>query len=133
MSQERITTLLNENRSYLPPEHGKTSAWVCGPEEYDALCRRALEDPNDFWGARASQLIHWFKRWDKVLEADEVHHKYKWFVGGKLNASFNCIDRHLISGRRNKAAIIWQGEKETDVRCYTYQMLYTEVCRWPTP
>ena len=129
MSQERITTLLNENRSYLPPEHGKTSAWVCGPEEYDALCRRALEDPNDFWGARASQLIHWFKRWDKVLEADEVHHKYKWFVGGKLNASFNCIDRHLISGRRNKAAIIWQGEKETDVRCYTYQMLYTEVCR----
>ena len=67
MSQERITTLLNENRSYLPPEHGKTSAWVCGPEEYNALCRRALEDPNDFWGARASQLIHWFKRWDKVL------------------------------------------------------------------
>ena len=51
MSQERITTLLNENRSYLPPEHGKTSAWVCGPAEYDALCRRALEDPNDFWGA----------------------------------------------------------------------------------
>ena len=46
-----------------------------------------------------------------------------------VNASFNCIDRHLISGRRNKAAIIWQGEKETDVRCYTYQMLYTEVCR----
>ena len=129
MSQERITTLLNENRSYLPPEHGKTSAWVCGPEEYNALCRRALEDPNDFWGARASQLIHWFKRWDKVLEADEANHKYQWFTGGKLNASFNCIDRHLISGRRNKAALIWQGEKETDVRCYTYQMLYTEVCR----
>ena len=129
MSQERITTLLSENRSYLPPEHGKTSAWVCGPEEYNALCSRALEDPNDFWGARASQLIHWFKRWDKVLDADDVNHKYKWFTGGVLNASFNCIDRHLISGRRNKAALIWQGEKETDVRCYTYQMLYTEVCR----
>lgn len=129
MSQERITTLLTEKRSYLPPEHGKSSAWICGQEEYDALCRRALEDPSDFWGARASQLIHWFKRWDKVLDADEQRHKYRWFTGAKLNASFNCIDRHLISGRRNKAALIWQGEDEMDVRCYTYQMLYTEVCR----
>ena len=129
MSQERITTLLTEKRSYLPPEHGKSSAWICGQDEADAICRRALEDPNDFWGARASQLIHWFKRWDKVLEADEARHKYRWFTGAKLNAAFNCIDRHLISGRRNKAALIWQGEKEMDVRCFTYQMLYTEVCR----
>ncbi len=129
MSQERITSLLNESRSYLPPEHNRKSAWICNREEYKALCQRALEDPNDFWGARASQLLHWFKRWDKVLEADENNHKYRWFCGGKINAAFNCIDRHLISGRRNKAAIIWQGEKETDVRCYTYQMLYTEVCR----
>lgn len=129
MSQERITTLLNDTRSYLPPEHNRKSAWICNREEYKELCRRALEDPSDFWGARASQLLHWFKRWDKVLDADEERHKYRWFPGGKLNAAFNCIDRHLISGRRNKAAIIWQGEKETDVRCYTYQMLYTEVCR----
>lgn len=129
MSQERISTLLHETRSYLPPEHGRQSAWIGNREDYKALCHRALEEPDDFWGARASQLLHWFKRWDKVLEADETHHKYRWFTGGKLNAAFNCIDRHLISGRRNKAAIIWQGEKETDVRCYTYQMLYTEVCR----
>lgn len=50
MSQERITTLLTEKRSYLPPEHGKSSAWICGQDEADAICRRALEDPNDFWG-----------------------------------------------------------------------------------
>ena len=129
MSQERITTLLTESRSYLPPEHGKSSAWICGQDEAEAICRRALEDPNDFWGARASQLIHWYKRWDKVLDADDEKHKYRWFTNAKLNASFNCIDRHIYSGRRNKAALIWQGEKEMDVRCFTYQMLYTEVCR----
>ena len=63
------------------------------------------------------------------MEADEANHKYRWFTNAKLNASFNCIDRHIISGRRNKAALIWQGEREMDVRCFTYQMLYTEVCR----
>ena len=129
MSQERITTLLTESRSYLPPEHGKSSAWICGQDEAEAICRRALEDPSDFWSARASQLIHWYKRWDKVLDADDERHKYRWFTNAKLNASFNCIDRHIYSGRRNKAALIWQGEKEMDVRCFTYQMLYTEVCR----
>lgn len=129
MTQERITTLLTENRSYLPPEHGKSSAWISGTEEARAICQRALDDPDDFWAARATQLVHWYKRWDKVLEADEAKHKYRWFTNAKLNASFNCIDRHIISGRRNKAALIWQGEREMDVRCFTYQMLYTEVCR----
>ncbi|MBQ3059783.1 MAG: acetate--CoA ligase [Desulfovibrio sp.] len=129
MPHARFTHLLNQQRSYLPPEHGKSSAWICGEEDYTAICRQALEDPQDFWNARASLLLHWFKRWDRVLEADEVNHKYRWFTGGKLNAAFNCIDRHLISGRRNKAALIWQGEDDMAKRCYTYQMLYTEVCR----
>ncbi|MBQ4567569.1 MAG: acetate--CoA ligase [Desulfovibrio sp.] len=129
MSHERMTHLLNKQRSFLPPEHGKTSAWISGADEYEAICQQALADPQDFWNARASLLLHWFKRWDKVLEEDSVNHKYRWFTGGKLNASFNCIDRHLISGRRNKAALIWQGEDEMAKRCYTYQMLYTEVCR----
>lgn len=129
MSHERFTNLLNKQRSFLPPEHGKSSAWICSEEEYDTVCRQALEDPQDFWNARASLLLHWFRRWDKVLEADETEHRYRWFTGGKLNASFNCIDRHLISGRRNKAALIWQGEDDMAKRCYTYQMLYTEVCR----
>ena len=60
MSQERLTTLLTEQRSYLPPQHGKSSAWVCGSEEAEALYRAAMDDPNDFWAARASQLLHWF-------------------------------------------------------------------------
>ncbi len=129
MTQERITTLLNEQRSYTPPMHGKATAWVRSQEEYDAICKRALDDPDAFWAERAEHLLHWFKPWDQVLKADYTNHKYEWFSGGKLNAAFNCIDRHLISGRRNKAALIWQGERESEVRCYTYQMLYTEVCR----
>ncbi len=129
MSQERLTSLLTEQRSYLPPEHGKATAWIQSKEEYEAICKEAAADPEKFWGARASQLLHWFRPWDTVLKADEAAHQYQWFAGGRLNAAYNCIDRHLISGRRNKAALIWQGENEMDVRCYTYQMLYTEVCR----
>ena len=132
MSQEsRKNSLTQQTGSYLPPLHGKASAWVCGSEEAEVLYKQALENPEEFWGGRASQLLHWFKRWDKVLEADEERHKYRWFTGAKLNASFNCIDRHILIGRRrrNKAALIWQGENEMDVRCFTYQMLYTEVCR----
>ena len=129
MSQDRITTLLTEQRSYIPPMHGKATAWIRSHEEYEAICRHALEDPDGFWAARASQLLHWFKPWDEVLKADPAAYRYEWFAGGRLNAAFNCIDRHLISGRRNKAALIWQGERESEVRCYTYQMLYTEVCR----
>ena len=129
MSQDRITTLLTEQRSYIPPMHGKSTAWIRTQEEYEAICRLALDDPDTFWGNRAQHLLHWFKPWDQVLKADYEEHKYQWYEGGKLNAAFNCIDRHLISGRRNKAALIWQGERESEVRCYTYQMLYTEVCR----
>ena len=130
MSQEsRKNSLTQQTGSYLPPLHGKASAWVCGSEEAEVLYKQALENPEEFWAGRASQLLHWFKRWDKVLEADEERYKYRWFTGAKLNASFNCIDRHILIGRRNKAALIWQGENEMDVRCFTYQMLYTEVCR----
>ncbi len=129
MAQDSFITLQNENRTYIPPMHKKDTAWVRSQEEYEAICRKALEDPDGFWGERAKQLLHWFKPWDSVLEADYKEHSYKWFAGGKLNASYNCIDRHLINGKRNKAALIWQGEGEHEVRCYTYQMMYTEVCR----
>ncbi len=129
MAKDIITSLSNERRTYIPPMHGKSTAWVRTHEEYEAICKRALDDPEGFWSERAGELIHWFKPWDQVLDADYDNFKFEWFKGGKLNAAFNCIDRHLISGRRNKAALIWQGERESEVRCYTYQMLYTEVCR----
>ena len=75
MSQEsRKNSLTQQTGSYLPPLHGKASAWVCGSEEAEVLYKQALENPEEFWAGRASQLLHWFKRWDKVLEADEERH-----------------------------------------------------------
>jgi acetyl-CoA synthetase len=99
-------------------------------EEYKKAYAHSMEDPEGFWAERAEELVTWDKKWDKVLECDLSIPEVKWFLGGKLNISTNCLDRHLTDGRRNKAAIIWQGEPEEDVRVYTYQMLHDEVCRF---
>lgn len=126
---QRITSLLHEDRSYIPPRHGKDVARVRSRREYDALYNLAAEDPDSFWAERARTLLHWFKPWDQVQDTDFSEPRVRWFVGGRLNASYNCVDRHIITDRRNKAALIWQGEREMEVRAYTYQMLYTDVCR----
>ena len=90
----------------------------------------SLEHPSGFWAKRAEELVSWSRRWDTVLEGDFSSTEIKWFPGGKLNASCNCLDRHLIDGRRNKAALIWQGERDYEVKVFTYQMLFSEVCRF---
>jgi acetyl-CoA synthetase len=88
-----------------------------------AVYERAQNDPEGFW-AEAANRLDWFTRWEKVLEWDAPW--AKWFVGGTLNASYNCVDRHTQTWRRNKAAIIWEGEPG-DTRVLTYQDLYREV------
>lgn len=98
-------------------------------EEYEAVAGKALEDPEGYWGERAKSLLHWFKPWEKTLSYDFTEPRVEWFAGGKLNASYNCIDRHVEGPRRNKVALIWQGDPEDDVRIWTYQMLYDRVCR----
>ena len=129
-SDDKITSLLSEGRIFEPPVAGRNVAYVKSMDEYRTLYQRSMEDPEGYWGERAEQLTTWDKKWDKVLEWDFATPSIKWFEGGKLNVSANCLDRHLTDGRRNKAAIIWQGEPEEDVRVYTYQMLHTEVCRF---
>ncbi len=129
-SEDKITSLLSEGRSFEPPEKGQAEAHVKSMDEYHAIYKRSMEDPEGYWAERAEELVTWDKKWDKVLDYDFNKPEIKWFDGGKLNMSYNCLDRHLKNGRRNKAAIIWQGEPEEDVKVYTYQMLYTEVCRF---
>ena len=90
------------------------------------MSKRAAEDPEGFWAGIASEL-HWFEKWNKVLEWDLPFSK--WFVGGKTNISYNCLDRHLTTPRKNKVAILWEGEPG-DVRALSYQMLHREVCRF---
>src|SRR5436309_2955913 len=122
----QITSLLTENRTFPPPPPFAAAAHIKSAAEYEKLWQRAKDDPEGFWAEQAESL-HWFKRWNKVLIWNEPH--AQWFVGGQLNASYNCIDRHLAGPRRNKAAIIWEGEPG-DSRVLTYQMLHREVCQF---
>lgn len=131
MSEEKnIKNLMTENRIFQPPATGQATAHIKSMDEYKAIYKRSIEDPEGFWAERAEELISWDKKWHTVLDADMITPVIKWFDGGKLNVSTNCLDRHLTNGRRNKAALIWQGEPEDDVKVYTYAMLHREVCRF---
>src|SRR6202171_5456618 len=121
-----ITSVLKETRQFPPPPAFAAQAHVKSLAEYEKLCQRASSDLEGFWAEQAASLA-WFKKWDKVLEWREPH--AKWFVGGKLNASYNCLDRHLDGPRKNKAAIIWEGEPG-DTRVLRYQDLHREVCKF---
>jgi acetyl-CoA synthetase len=120
---QNIDSILTEKRSFPPPPEFSKSAHIKSKEEYDKICARAAADPEGFWADIAREL-HWFKPWDKVLEWKAPW--AKWFLGGKINLSYNCLDRHVETWRKNKAALIWESEPG-EVRTYTYQQLLTEV------
>ncbi len=121
-----ITSVLKEKRSFPPPPEFAAAARINSMEAYQKLWQRARDDPEGFWADLADNL-QWDQRWDRVLVWKEPH--AQWFAGGKLNVSTNCIDRHLCGSRKNKAAIIWEGEPG-DSRILTYQMLHREVCQF---
>jgi acetyl-CoA synthetase len=121
-----ITSVLKEKRIFPPPEEFAKQAHVKSLAEYEALYRKAEQDPEGFWQEQAESL-HWFRKWDNVLSWNEPH--AKWFVGGQINAAYNCLDRHLAGPRKNKAAIIWEGEPG-DTRVLRYHDLHREVCKF---
>ncbi len=98
-------------------------------DEYEQLYQESITNPEGFWGRMAEQRLTWFRKWDRVFEHDFAQGKISWFVGGKLNAAWNCLDRHLDTPLKNKAAIIWEGDDPADSRTLTYQQLHREVCR----
>ena len=114
-----ISDLLVEERRFEVPEEFRKNANIKDKDIYE----KAAADPEKFWAGFAEEL-HWFKKWKKVLDWKPPH--ARWFVEGKLNVSYNCLDRHITSWRRNKAAIIWEGEPG-DQRTLTYWDLYREV------
>ena len=122
-SGSTIEALLEEQRLFASPEGFAKNAHV----NDDAVFARAAADPEAFWASVADEL-HWFKKWDQVLDESDPPF-FKWFVGGKLNITYNCIDRHLSSWRRNKAAIIWEGEPG-DQAVLTYYDLWREVSKF---
>jgi len=118
-----IDSTLRENRVFPPPEEFSARAHVKSLEEYEAIYKQSIEDPENFWAGAAREL-HWFKPWDKVLEWNLPW--AKWFVGGRLNLSYNCVDRHVLGGRAQKTALIWEGEPG-EIRRLTYAELRAEV------
>ncbi|MCA9675117.1 MAG: acetate--CoA ligase [Myxococcales bacterium] len=121
-----IDNLLQEHRVFEPPTELAATAHVASMAEYEALVKRADDDPDRFWGDIARGL-HWMQPWTKVCDWDPPD--ARWFVGGRTNVAYNCLDRHLDGPRRNKAALVFEGEPG-DTKVYTYQMLHREVCRF---
>src|SRR5262245_573582 len=122
-----IESVLTEERVFRPPPAFAEKAHIKSMADLEALRAEAEADPEKYWERLAQSELHWFQPWDTVLKWKAPH--AEWFAGGRINISYNCLDRHLPTWRRNKAALIWEGEPG-DTRTLTYQQLHTEVCRF---
>ncbi|WP_315791484.1 acetate--CoA ligase [Fischerella sp. JS2] len=127
MSQPTIESILQEKRLFPPTPEFSQNAHIKSLQEYQQLYEKAKANPEQFWAELAEQELNWFAKWDKVLDWQPPF--AKWFVNGKINISYNCLDRHLTTWRKNKAAIIWEGEPG-DSRTLTYAQLHREVCQF---
>ncbi len=123
---EAIEHVLEETRTFDPPAGFVAKANLKSRADYDRMYKESIENPEGFWG-KIAEDFHWYKKWRRVLNADTPPF-YKWFEGGTTNISYNCLDRHLDGPRKNKAAILWEGEPG-DQRTLTYQQLHREVCK----
>jgi acetyl-CoA synthetase len=118
-----IESILQEQRTFEPPPEFRRAAHIGSQQDYERIYRESVEQPEQFW-ARVAEELHWFRKWDRVLDWNVPW--AQWFVGGQLNLSYNCLDRHVLGPRKNKAAIVWEGEPG-EVRTLTYQQLHREV------
>ncbi len=127
-----VESVYMEKRVIDPPQDFVKDANLKGMDEYRKLYKRSIEDPGGFWGEMAEKYLDWYKKWDGPVEEysfkDDIYIRY--FAGGKLNVTYNCLDRHLNTWRKNKAALIFQGEPLEESVTYTYQQLHREVCKF---
>ncbi len=124
-----IDVLMAEKRIFPPSKEFSERAHIKSMAQYEEIYKRSIEDPEGFWAEMAEKNLTWFKKWDRVLEWNFEKPEIKWFQGGKLNASYNCLDRFINTPIRNKAAIIWEAD-DGSYKTYTYQQLYHEVNRF---
>ncbi len=129
ISDQSIKTMMEENRVFPPSAEFVKNATIKSMAEYKKMYAESIKNPEKFWGKMAEEL-DWYKKWDKFREYDfknkpEIRH----FIGGKINISYNCLDRQLKT-RKDKVALIFQGEPDEDAKKYTYQQLYEEVCKF---
>jgi acetyl-CoA synthetase len=125
---ETFESLMREDRLFPPPPAFAAKAWIKSGAEYDAMYRRSIDQPESFWSEVASEL-DWFSPWRQVMDGGGAH--TKWFTGGKLNLSHNCVDRHALGDRKDKVALIWEAEPlsggKTVVRKLTFAELHAEI------
>ncbi len=126
--EKTITSMSQEHRKIPPSKEFRKKAYVNSEKEYKKIYQESIKDPAKFWAKKAEEL-HWFKKWDTVFTWDKENANFTWFAGGKINVSYNCLDRHLET-QGDKIAIIWQGEPEEDVQKITYKELHKRVCRF---
>jgi hypothetical protein len=133
MSEQNISSTMQENRLFPPPPGFAAKAHIKSREEYERMYRESIDDPDSFWG-RAAEPLHWFKRWDRVLEWKPPF--ARWFVGGKTNVGVQLPRSQIELGRGDKTAILWEGEPEAtpgaggDVRRLTFKDLHDAVCKF---
>jgi len=125
MSEDKISVLQAEGMTFPPTTEFQKQAHIKSMAEYQEMYDRSVNDPEGFWGEMAEKNLTWYKKWDKVLEWDFRKPEIKWFQGGKINASVNCLDRHLEK-RAGQVALIWEADDGSD-RKFTYQELHDEV------
>ncbi len=125
MTADKNEILLKVNQVYKPPRHVVAGAYL-QPDDYESLYSESIQDPEQFWARIAENELYWFQRWESVREGE--HPNYRWFVNGKLNITYNCLDRHINAGRRNKLAYICTNEDGDEVKV-TYGELLDKVCR----
>ncbi|MGD9157789.1 MAG: acetate--CoA ligase [Desulfobacteraceae bacterium] len=130
--EKQVESVYMEKRILEPSKEFVDNALLKSTEEYEELYRRSIDDPEGFWSEMAEKHLDWIKKWDGPVEEcdfrDDINIKY--FKGGKLNVTYNCLDRHLNTWRKNKAALIFQGEPLEESITYTYQQLHREVCKF---
>ncbi|MCH7515998.1 MAG: AMP-binding protein, partial [Bacteroidetes bacterium] len=116
----------DEEIKFAPSEEFRKQAYFASYHQYKKIYRFSVEDPEKFWSNTAKEL-HWFKPWNKIKQGKAFNSK--WFVCAKTNIAYNCLDVHLHAQRRNKAALIWEGE-DGETKIFTYQLLFTYVCNF---
>jgi len=124
--KQNIASLMTEQRKFPVPDSFRKNAYISSMEQYEDMFQRSLDDPEGFWGEYA-ETLDWFKKWDKVYSFDPEKVDIKWFQGGKLNVSYNCLDRHVKAGKGDKTAILWVGDEPGEDRYISYSEMLTEV------
>jgi len=127
--KQNITKLMTEERKFPVPDSFRAKAHISSMEQYDEMYARSIEDPEKFWSEMAESL-DWFKKWDTVHSFDPDNVEIKWFEGGKINVSYNCLDRHVKAGNGDKTGILWVGDEPGEDRHISYKELLDEVSKF---